>query len=197
MSFWMQFVRPSTSLPVWYQPPSPKYPDVYDLSIQGMGAIKTAMSVADLLDEATAAPELPRWEDFGLSVERWEELSDYWVYGSKPGQPTLAEALKPHERPAVAEYLTRFEAATGQPAPPGKALGYKFRTNDGWLVTPDECRVIADGLEAALAKRRAKLVRGLQARGYSDHSKESVADLLSPWAKYNRIAADHGGYRIW
>src|SRR5262249_13327294 len=45
MSFWMQFVRPSTSLPEWYEPHSPDYPDMYDLTIQGMGAIVTAMSV--------------------------------------------------------------------------------------------------------------------------------------------------------
>jgi hypothetical protein len=196
MSFWMQFVRPSTSLPEWYEPPTSDFPDMYDLTIQGMGAIVTAMSVADLLDKETAAPELPRWEDVGLSTERGQELFDYWVYRPEPGRPTLADVLEPHERPAVAEYLARFEAATGQPAPPERALGYKFRTNDGWLVTPDECLVIADGLDEALTNFRGTLVLELRWRGYS-HTEESIADLLSPWAKYNRVAADHGGYRVW
>lgn len=104
--------------------------------------------------------------------------------------------LTPAERPAFAEYLARFEAATGQPAPPAKALGYEFRTNDGWLVTPDQCRVIADGLDEDLAEYPDELIRGLRDRGYS-HTKESVVDLLSPWTRFNRLAADHGGYRVW
>jgi hypothetical protein len=104
--------------------------------------------------------------------------------------------LEPSEHQAVAQYLAVFEAVTGQPAPPERALGYKFRSCDGWLVTPDECSVIADGLDDVLANFRGTLVLELGARGYSQ-TKESVVYLLSPWAKYNRVAADHGGYRVW
>jgi hypothetical protein len=196
MGFWMQFVRPSTGLPDWYEPVNPDYPDLYSLTFGGMFEVAAGMAAAGLLDEEKAAPTLPRYADVGLGEERGQELFDLFVYRPTPGQRTLDDVLTPEERPAFTEYLARFEAATGQPAPPGKALAYKFRTNDGWLVTPDECRVIADVLDAALAKRRARLVRGLQARGYS-RTRESVADLLSPWAKYNRVAADHTGYRIW
>ena len=196
MGFWMQFVQPSTNLPEWYEPIDRDYPDLYQLTFGGKFEVAAGMAAAELLDEEKAAPTLPRRADVGLSEERGQELFDLFVYRPEPGQRTLDDVLTPEERPAFTEYLARFEAATGQPAPPGKALAYKFRTNDGWLVTPDECRVIADGLDAALAKRRARLVRGLQTRGYS-RNKESVADLLSPWAKYNRVAADHRGYRIW
>ena len=130
--------------------------------------------------------------------ERAEELW-YLIFDPDEDRP-LAEILKPEERPAVADgisrYLTRFERATGRRAPPGKALAYKFATNDGWLITPGECRAIATGLAGALARRRRKLIRGLAARGY-DRTEESVARLLEPWAQYNRFAADQGGYRIW
>jgi hypothetical protein len=196
MSFWMQFVRPATNLPEWYEPPTTDFPDLYDLTIQGMGAIVTAMSFLYLLDEEAPVPEVPRWEDVGLSTERGQELFQYWVYRPQPGRPTLEDVIEPHERAAFADYLARFEAATGQPAPPDRALGYKFRSCDGWLVTPDECLVIADVLEENLANFRGTLALEMGYRGYP-HTEESIADLLSPWAKYNRVAADHGGYRVW
>jgi hypothetical protein len=192
----MQFVRPSTKLPAWYAPPNPDYPDTYELTNRGLGEIAAAMSIADLLDNDAPVPPLPRWEDFGLSAERREELSYFWVYRREPGQPTLADVLEPHERQPVAQYLAAFEAATGQPAPPARALGYKFRSCDGWLVTAGECLVIADGLDAALAHQREVLVLELGCLGRS-HDLDSIECLLSPWSKYNRVAADHEGYRIW
>jgi hypothetical protein len=196
MGFWMQFVRPPTKLPKWYEPLNPEYPDLYDLTFEGMREVAAAMSVAFLLDEKTPAPQLPRWGDVGLSPERGQELFELFVYRPKPGQQTLDDVLTPEERPAFIEYLARFEAATGQPAPPGQALGYKFRTNDGWLVTPDECRVIAHGLDEDLADHRDDLIRGLRHRGYS-RTLDTVRDLLVWWAQYNRVAADHGGYGVW
>src|SRR3954452_17232446 len=100
MSVWMQFVRPSTRLPEWYQPPPPEFPDMYDLTVQGMGAIVTAMSFLDLLDEKTPVPKLPRWGEVGLSPEQGQELFDYWVYRPRPGRPTLEDVIEPHEQPA-------------------------------------------------------------------------------------------------
>ncbi len=196
MGFWMRFVRPSTNLPGWYQPIEPDYPDLYQLTFGGMFEVAAGMAAAGLLDEGPVAPQLPCWNEVGLSPERGQELWPYLFEPARPGKAALAHVLRPHERPAVAEYMARFQAATGQPALPGKALAYKFQSNDGWLVTPDECRVIADGLDAALAHRRDDLVRGLGERGYTRVS-ETAWDLLGWWAQYNRVAADHGGYRIW
>jgi hypothetical protein len=192
----MRFVHPPTNLPEWYEPSEPDYPELYQVTFEGMFEVAAGMAVARLLDEETAAPKLPRWPPGKMTQERAEELWPYLFEPAKPGQAALADILAPHERSIVSKYLTRFEAATGKPAPPGKALGYKFRSNDGWLVTPDECRVIADGLDVALAERRDDLVRGLQDRGYS-RTLDTVSDLLGWWAQYNRVAADHGGYRVW
>jgi hypothetical protein len=76
MGFWMQFVRPPTSLPDWYEPVNPDYPDLYDLTFGGMFEVGAGMAAAGLLEEAPL-PKLPRWEDVGLTQERRQELSDY------------------------------------------------------------------------------------------------------------------------
>jgi hypothetical protein len=197
MSFWTHLVQRPTKLPDWYVPIARDYPGMYQLTFGGMFEVAAGMAADGLLVRAPV-PQLPRWPPPGLTEKRAEELW-YSIFAPDTDRP-LAELLRPDERPAVegaiAGYLARFERATGRRAPPGKALAYKFATNDGWLVTPKECRAIADGLTAALARRRRKLVRGLAARGYN-RTEESVADLLEPWALYNRFAADHGGYRIW
>ena len=200
MGFWTQFAQPPTKLPKWYEPIDPDYPDLYQVTFDGMFEVAAGMAAAEILDEKTKPPKLPKWPPRGLSRERADELWPHIFDPTEREDVPLVDVLRPDEKPAVADviarYLVRFEAATGRAAPPGKALAYKFATSDGWLVTPAECRVVADGLEVALSGQRTKLVRGLKARGYS-RNRETIVDLLEPWAQYNRVAADYGGYRVW
>lgn len=196
MGFWMQFVQPSTKLPDWYEPTDPDYPDQYQLSIQGMDAIDWAMDFMRVLDVGVRHPEFPRWEDVGLDRERGQELFQFWVYRPSPGEQTIDDVIKPHERQPYHEYITRFEAATGQSAPPNKALGYKFMSCDGWHVKPDECLAIADAITSGLLNDLDILVSAMDECGYP-HTNESFIGLLSPWSTYNRAAALFGGYRVW
>jgi hypothetical protein len=192
VGFDMRFVQPASTLPDWYEPIEPDDPAYYQLTFGGMSEVAAAMAVAGLLDGEAVAPELPDWPPPGLSPERAEQLQYYLFDADK-----WKQVAKPKERPIVADFLKRFSEATGRRSEsPGLVPAYKFQSNDGWLVLPEECCVIADGLEAALNKRRAELVRGLRKLGYS-RTKETVADLLVWWAQYNRVAADHGGYRVW
>ena len=200
MGFWTQFAKRPGDLPAWYEPIDSDYPALYQLTFDGMFEVAAGMAAAGLLDEKTKAPKLPNWPPRGLSEERADELWPHIFDPHEQEDVPLADVLRPDEKPvvadAIARYLVRFEAATGRAAPPGKALAYKFTSSDGWLVTPAECRVIADGLEAALSGQRTRLVRELKARGYSQNRK-TIVDLLEPWAQYNRVAADYGGYRVW
>jgi hypothetical protein len=191
MGFTMRFAQPARTLPDWYQPSEPDDPSSYQLTFGGMFEVAAAMAVADLLDEEMATPKLPRWPPRGISPQRADELRLHLF------TPELDDVIKPRELPLVADFLKRFSRATGRRSNSlGRVPAFKFLSNDGWLVTPDECQLIADGLDTALAKRRAELVRGLRAQGYSRTAK-TVADLLIWWAQYNRVAADHGGYRVW
>jgi len=70
----------------------------------------------------------------------------------------------------------------------------KFQSNSDWHVTTEECRLIAERVEKALA---AGLVDELFS--FYDDDREflnSVRERVAPWADYNRRAADHGGYRV-
>src|SRR5579884_3027487 len=192
MGFYMRFVRPANALPDWYQPSEPEDPACYRLTFDGMFEVAAAMAAADLLDEEAPAPKLPRWPPRGLSPGRADELGPYLFDAAR-----LEARTEPQERPLVAGFLQRFTKATARRSEtPGRVPAYKFRSNDGWLVHPDECRRIADGLDAALAGRQAQVLRRLRARGYS-RTPQTLADLLVWWAQYNRVAADHGGYRVW
>ncbi len=192
MGFNMRFVRPANCLPAWYQPSEPADPACYQLTFDGMFEVAAAMAAANLLDEKVSAPRLPQWPPRGLSPQRSEQLQPYLYDAAE-----LDEVIEPHERPLVTGFVDRFTTATGRRSKsPGRVPAYKFRSNDGWLVVPEECQVIADGLDAALVERRNELLRGLRVRGYS-RTPKTLADLLVWWAQYNRMAADHGGYRVW
>lgn len=185
-------VRRPKSWPEWYEPIDEDYPGSYQLTSGGMGEVAAGMAAAGLIDERAKTPELPDWPPPGISPKRAEALSDCLFDPEE-----LAAEVRPKERPIVAEFLRQWDAAAGaRSADPALVPAFKFFSNDGWLVTPEECRLIADGLTRALAERRKVLIAGLKVRGYKRTS-ETVVDLLEPWAAYNRLAADHGGYRVW
>jgi hypothetical protein len=96
----------------------------------------------------------------------------------------------------------------------------KFRWNDGQLVSPDECRHIADVLERFLTRLTAADVAHVEEvwsaaeaelmsrfgggdMVFLEPASTSVrleagelAELIRGWAEYNRVAAAHGGYRV-
>jgi hypothetical protein len=60
MGFDMRFVQPARNLPDWYEPIEPDDPESYQLTFGGLFEV-AAMTVAGLLDEEAATPELPDW----------------------------------------------------------------------------------------------------------------------------------------
>ena len=69
----------------------------------------------------------------------------------------------------------------------------KFCSNDGWHVTPDECKLIADGLSKLLINNTSiKFIDrwdGLE----KDVNREHVQDF----ADYCKFSADHDGFRVY
>lgn len=87
--------------------------------------------------------------------------------------------------------LCRLQELT--PSPPGLAAGYKFCSNAGWLVSPEECNAIANGLSRALSEDAAMMYPFADGQG---PPLQAFLDTLSAWATYNAVAAAHGGYRV-
>lgn len=69
-------------------------------------------------------------------------------------------------------------------------LTAKFCTNDGWLVTSTECRLLA----AALATRGAAALGRLRMTKAGRASWTAEAEAF---ARYCRRAARQGGFRVW
>lgn len=95
----------------------------------------------------------------------------------------------------------------------------KFRWNDGQLVGPAECRHIAETLaafgaritqddvrhveevwgaaEAELMGRfRGEMVFLKPSSSNVTLTRDELVSFIEDWVQYNRIAADHGGYRV-
>jgi hypothetical protein len=72
----------------------------------------------------------------------------------------------------------------------GKVGLYKWSSNDGWLVTPDECRLVAAAVRAA-----ADRIVGdyLAKEGLAEADARALVDR---WVAWHEQAAGVGGYRV-
>jgi hypothetical protein len=192
MGFDMYTVLPVEKLPKDYEPIFDDMPAYYQLTFSGMFEVVAAMAAAGFLDEEMTAPRQPRWPPRGISEERAEQLQPVILDPKK-----LKRRLRPDEVPIIEGFLKRWHAATGRRSKTaGKVPAFKFTSNDGWWVQPEECRVVSTALAETLRDRPRVLHQGLRARGYK-RALRDVEPLVAPWAMYNHIAADHGGYRVW
>lgn len=72
---------------------------------------------------------------------------------------------------------------------------YKLRSNDGWVVRPDECKVIAAGLTADPDDTIEWLYDADVVEQDTDEA--ALRRLLREFASYNSAASKFGGYRVW
>jgi hypothetical protein len=192
MGFDMYTVLPVKKFPEDYEPIFDDMPGYYQLTYSGMFEVVAAMAAAGCLDEKMTAPRQPRWPPRGISEERAEQLQPIVLDPKR-----LRRHIRPEEEPIIERFLKRWHSATGRRSKgSGKVPAFKFTSSDGWWVRPEECRVVSTTLDEALRDHPKILHQGLRARGYKRLLRD-VEPLVAPWAMYNRIAADHGGYRIW
>jgi hypothetical protein len=147
MGFDMYTVLPVKKVPEDYEPIFDDTPGYYQLTFTGMFEVVAAMAAAGCLDEKMAAPRQPRWPPRGISEERGEELRPFVVDPKK-----LPRYIRPDEAPIVERFLKRWHAAAGRRSKEaGKVPAFKFTSNDGWWVRPEEC--LAAGGEPRAAGR--------------------------------------------
>lgn len=142
--------------------------------LSGWGMAKAARTMASLgmLDEVTPPPEFPDRKSFGVSDKAWQEWqAAAWVLRD--------------DTPAPVRYwhAARQRALTYRPAEATGICAFKFRTQDGWLVTPGEIR-------AALASYQRALLPG---RITITAENEPWWD---DWIDYLLRAKDCGGFTV-
>ena len=185
MGFDFEFVRPLEDCPDDYEPIDDDFPDCYRFTSHAMALSLQVMQDAGVIDNEQSVPSLPEWPPAGFDPQRAKNLERYL---EEPD--VLRSRLLPPEIPLFDAYVRAEECAQSNP---GKVPAFKFQSNDGWFVTPDECRAIDNALRRAIEKNVEAVFDLLTADG-SD--RESAIECLRSWAEYNRLAANCGGYRV-
>jgi hypothetical protein len=187
MGFDLQMVRAPAAADEEELPNSGGVAGYYRFDLREMQVTVGALERAEALHDGPA-PEIPELACEGLDEERVfaaiEALRG--EAGAGAAAPTEAELA------AARAFIAAHEAAMSASSIVGDRVGaFKFETNDGWLVTPEECRLLARKLRArceALAREY------FPAAGVQE---AAARRWIVGFARYNEIAAEHGGYRVY
>ena len=148
----------------------------------GWGILFDVMWEAGVLSK-DPTPSLPDGMENGDVGDIWNYLVDMKEHGAS-NYATPSEKAMGHWR----EYIARVSARSPVH---GKVSDYKF--TDGGMVTPEECDLIADALEAYLENTEEEHLEAI-AKEFNWGDGGEVYDWIEEWKDYNRLAASHGGY---
>lgn len=187
-------------------------PGYYRFNVQGMASMVSLMSAAGVLSDEPSPkfPERPAPKD-----PKHGQLYDEVMGGNKEARAKL----KADELRLIDAYVAEVrKLQKTRSASADKVPAYKFQSNDGWFVSPDECRLIARAM-----RNFATHVTSAQAKAANDASKRrdeqlykavdpsgamvrltqqtgmSVEELrtwMLDWADYNTLASFSGGYEV-
>jgi hypothetical protein len=103
--------------------------------------------------------------------------------GEEPDPPMTEEEREAmREAEAAQEVLLETRSPNTAMVP-----AFKFGSNDGWVITADECAIIGSAIERMLAheQERMKACPTDEARA-----------LLEDWLRYVRVAEETGGFTV-
>lgn len=193
MGYDLQMVRAPASVDEEELPNSSGVPGYYRFNNWGMRMTVGALEWADAI-HGGAAPRFPDFPPPGVDVDRAYAALDRLsvapgdeTYDEDEGDPPTDAELD-----AVRTYKIARDLIAAKPSIVDDQVGaYKFASNDGWLITPDECRILARRLRAS--------VDMIAEQFFPDAgvSAEDGRRWLLGFARYNELAAEHGGYRVY
>jgi len=148
------------------------------------GVPRDAIDAAGVLDYDAGLPGGPDWPPAGMTQARAEELlllfdeptDDDPDTSVMEVSPTYRE-LRQMQRYVDADSRTRATRSRKQ----GRVPWFKFASNDGWHVTPEECLIITCRLRALFEVDEEGILQ------------EEAEDF----AVFNELAARNGGYEVW
>lgn len=166
-----------------YKPLVPDAPDYYQVNHHGMKILWNILSAGSLLDEECEMPDfdstIPEWMD----QDRLEEIMDAIEFGDEPDPPMTDEEREAIEAAKQAQdSLVRIQSPH-----PGKIPAFKFGSNDGWMVSPEECHAI-NSVISSIKSNPDKLSEVCP----TDESKA----VLESWGEFVRIAETAGGFIV-
>jgi hypothetical protein len=185
VGFDFKMVRTPASADEAELPNSGGVPGYYRFNTRGMAMTMGVFEWADVL-HWEGRPTLPTLASSGMHDDRARA-----AIAAVRGHGDPDERLTDAELAAARELLRAHDEAVSRDSlRDGRVGAWKFASNDGWLVTPDECRAIAARLRA-----HAEVIASDFFPDAGIPYKDGLKWVLG-FARYNEIAAEHGGYRV-
>ncbi|HEJ9486490.1 TPA: hypothetical protein SMM93_001889 [Proteus mirabilis] len=131
------------------------------------------------------------WLKAEMTPARIEEVGDY-IYHKTPTSPEPVEEEIILFKQAMKEEEALLAKESGKE---GNLPIHKFATNDGWIVTPKECEIIASTLTKKLLEENHVFVEQLAKMSHLAHRSLEIA--LIDFGKFNQFAKKYGGYRVY
>lgn len=131
------------------------------------------------------------WLKAEMTPARIEEVGDY-IYHKIPTSPEPVEEEIILFKQAMKEEEALLAKESGKE---GNLPIHKFATNDGWIVTPKECEIIASTLTKKLLEENHVFVEQLAKMSHLAHRSLEIA--LIDFGKFNQFAKKYGGYRVY
>ncbi len=190
MGFDIRMEREPSSYPPDYEPQYAGEPAYYRIVEGSQWIILGIMIAAGVVDTEKEPPEIPEWPPLSMSDERFEQIEPYM-----DDPIALRGVLTPEEWQLYESYQRELgEATEVNSVWPGLVPAFKFKSSDGWLVSPAECRSIADGLDKLLRVGHPPLFQWLEKE--KGCSATVAQELIRSWGGYNRVASECDGYRV-
>jgi hypothetical protein len=176
-------MRSQPSPSVAYQPMLADVPALYQVNNRGMDMIYRALSVAKILDEECKRPDFDATFPDWFSPSRVDDIMDALESDEEPDPPMTAE-----EKEAVKQAEVSQEALLETRSPKqGMVPAFKFGSNDGWVVTDEECAIVCTALERMLADDQQRT---------SACPTDEARALIEHWLEYVRVAQGTGGFAV-
>lgn len=154
----------------------------FRLNSWGMGAYRNYMHERGMLDLKAKSADYPEHQAFGVTDEEYQQY---------PENESEMSAEYRAWRAAVTQWLSSTVGGNGlMPA-------FKFGSNDGWIVTPDEITKSLTALEDYERRQReqhgADWVDPIKATELEEGESVSYWDK---WIRYLYCARAHGGVEV-
>lgn len=163
----------------------------FRLNIFGMRSYREVMDELGMVYESSS-PEWPEPDNFGLTYDQVYAMDD-----AEESQPD-STAVGKWDSEEWANYTRYKEAHSAHLSAhsndaPGIAI-HKLCSNDGWIVTPDECNsaleVYARAFPRELSDEAKEIINATQEGGES-------SNYWNQWLAFLASSANHGGFRVY
>lgn len=155
----------------------------FRLNVWGMSTMRDHMDTLGMLADRYPMPEFPSAEEFGITNEEWWEFDPDEV-DENDSTPVKPGVLKMHE----ASEIHRRWSPQDVPGIPAHKLG----SNDGWIVTPFDCRAALDAYANAKASN-PEAVEAIRA----EWAEGDGSNYFDEWIAWLERAAAGSGFQVY